>query len=108
MAEAKGSSAKGLGVLLVLVVVALFEVLSLLQGVRSLRRLQGRVVSDAEAQLAALRPLLDSVLARGGPGAWDEAAAVAVQRRLASEVEVIDADGRSVFGAIEQTVRAPA
>ena len=89
--------AKGLGVLLVLAVVALFEVLSLLQGVRSLRRLQGRVVSDAEAQLAAARPLLDAVLARGGPGAWDEAAAVAVERQLASEVEVVDAHGRSLF-----------
>jgi signal transduction histidine kinase len=97
VAEAKASSTKGLGVLVVLVVVALFEVLSLLQGVRSLRRLQGRVVSDAEAQLAAARPLLDTVLARGGPGAWDEAAAVAVQRGLASEVEVVDADGRSLF-----------
>jgi signal transduction histidine kinase len=97
VADAKASSAKGLGVLLVLAVVALFEVLSLLQGVRSLRRLQGRVVTDAEARLAAARPLLDTVLARGGPGAWDEAAAVAVERRLASEVEVVDASGRSLF-----------
>ena len=97
MAEAKPSSAKGLGVVLVLAVVALFEVLSLLQGVRSLRRLQGRVVGDLEAQVAAARPLLDALVARGGPGAWDDAAAAAVQRRLASEVEVLDADGRSLF-----------
>jgi len=97
VAELKGSSAQGLGVLLVLAVVALFEILSLLQGVRSLRRLQARVVRDADVELTAARPRLDAALARGGPGAWDEAAALALAERLASEVEVIDAKGRSVY-----------
>jgi signal transduction histidine kinase len=83
--------------LLVLAVVALFEILSLLQGVRSLRRLQTRVVGEIEERVAAARPLLETVVGRGGPGAWDEAAAVALDRRLASEVEVVDGSGRSLF-----------
>jgi signal transduction histidine kinase len=97
VAEVKGSSTKGLGVLLVLAVVALFEILSLLQGVRSLRRLQSRAVRDAEAQIAAVRPRLDAALVRGGGVSWDEAAAAALDLHLASEVEVIDRSGRSVY-----------
>jgi signal transduction histidine kinase len=97
VAESKSTPAKGLGVLLFLTVVALSEILSLLQGVRSQRRLQARVVGDAEVRLAATLPEIDAMLARGGASAWDEAAAVALDRRIATEVEVIDASGRSVF-----------
>jgi len=92
------SPAKSLGLLLALAVVALFEVLSLLQGVRSLRRLQARAVRDTEAQLALARPSIDAALgAGGGRAGWDAAAATALQARLASEVEVLDAAGRSLY-----------
>jgi signal transduction histidine kinase len=92
------SPAKSLGLLLALAAVALFEVLSLLQGVRSLRRLQARAVRDTEAQLALGRPSIDAALGSGGGrAAWDAAAATALQARLASEVEVIDAAGRSLY-----------
>ena len=86
-----------LGVALALAVVALFEVLSLLQGVRSVRRLRARVAHEAEQRVEAARPGLDATLALGGPGAWDLAAQAALARGLASEVEVLDAGGRVLF-----------
>ena len=58
-----------LGVVLALAVVALFEVLSLLQGVRSARRLQARVTHDVQQQVQNARPRLQAALARGGPTA---------------------------------------
>jgi hypothetical protein len=84
-------------VVLALLVVALAQVLALLQGVRSVRRLQGRVTEQARASLAAARPRLDPLLQRGGPAAWEAAAALAIALGIASEVEVIDADGRSLY-----------
>jgi signal transduction histidine kinase len=86
-----------LGVALALAVVALFEVLSLLQGVRSVRRLRARVAEEAEQRVLAARPSLDPVLALGGPNAWDLAARAALDRGLASEVEVIGAGGKVLF-----------
>jgi signal transduction histidine kinase len=86
-----------LGVALALAIVALFEVLSLLQGVRSVRRLRARVVHEAEQRVEAARPGLDATLALGGPGAWDLAARAALAEGLASEVEVLDAEGRVLF-----------
>ena len=85
------------GVALALAVVGLFEVLSLLQGVRSVRRLRARVAEEAEQRVAAARPALDATLALGGPGAWDLAAREALSRGLASEVEVLEAGGRILF-----------
>jgi signal transduction histidine kinase len=84
-------------VVLALLVVALAQVLALLQGVRSVRRLQGRVTEQARGSLAAARPRLDPLLQRGGPAAWEAAAALAIALGIASEVEVIDADGRSLY-----------
>jgi signal transduction histidine kinase len=85
------------GVALALAVVGLFEVLSLLQGVRSVRRLRARVTEEAEARVAAARPELDAMLAVGGPGGWDLAARAALSRGLASEVEVLEAGGKVLF-----------
>ncbi len=85
------------GVALALAVVGLFEVLSLLQGVRSVRRLRVRVAEEAEQRVAAARPALDAALALGGPGSWDLTARAALSRGLASEVEVLEAGGRILF-----------
>jgi signal transduction histidine kinase len=85
------------GVVAALAVVALAQVFTLLQGVRSARRLQARVSAQAEQRLAAVRPRLDPVLARGGRAAWDQGAALAIGLGVASEVEVLDAAGRAVF-----------
>jgi signal transduction histidine kinase len=82
-----------LGVVLALAVVALFEVLSLLQGVRSARRLQARVTHDVQQQAQNVRPRLQAALARGGLTAWNEAAALALKLGLAEEVEVLDGRG---------------
>jgi signal transduction histidine kinase len=86
-----------LGVAVAVAVVALFEVLSLLQGVGSVRRLRARVAHEAEQRVEAARPGLDATLALGGPGAWDLAAQAALARGLASEVEVLDAEGKVLF-----------
>jgi signal transduction histidine kinase len=85
------------GVALALAVVGLFEVLSLLQGVRSVRRLRARAAEEAEDRVVAARPALDAMLALGGPEAWDLAARDALSRGLASEVEVLEAGGKVLF-----------
>ena len=51
-----------LGVVLALAVVALFEVLFLLQGVRSARRLQARVTHDVQQRAETVRPQLAAAL----------------------------------------------
>ncbi len=92
------------GVVLALVLVALAQVFTLLQGVRSARRLQARVGEQAEQRLAAVRPRIDAVLARGGRASWEEGASLAIGLGVASEAEVIDASGRVVFS---RPARAP-
>jgi signal transduction histidine kinase len=89
-----GRTSVRLGVLLALAVVALFEVMSLLQGVRSVHRLRSRVTQDVQTRVEGIRPRLLATLARGGPPAWDEAAALAIGLGVAKEVEVLDAQGR--------------
>ncbi len=96
MADPRRTSIR-VGVTLALAVVGLFEVLSLLQGVHSFRRLRARVAQEAEQRVAAARPALEEALAPGGEGAWDTAAALALARGLASEVEALDSAGRVVF-----------
>ena len=86
-----------LGVALALAVVGLFEILSVLQGVRSVRRLRARVAHEAEQRIEDARPALDTTLARGGPRAWDDLASTALSLGLASEVEVLDPRGRVLF-----------
>jgi len=84
-------------VALALAVVGLFEVLSLLQGVRSVRRLRARVAAEAEQRVEAARPTLEAALALGGPASWDLAARAALSRGVASEVEVLEPGGRILF-----------
>ena len=86
-----------LGVVLALAVVALFEVLSLLQGVRSARRLQARVTHDVQQRAEAARPQLAAALARGGPASWNEAAGLALSLGVATEAEVLDAQGTVIL-----------
>jgi signal transduction histidine kinase len=95
LAEA-GRGSLRLGAVLALAMVALFEVLALAHGVRSQRRLRARVSDAAAERVAAVRPTLEPMLARGRE-AWDEAAVVALDRGLATEVEVVDADGVVVY-----------
>jgi signal transduction histidine kinase len=85
-----------LGVALALAVVGLFEVLSVLQGVRSVRRLRARVAHEAEERVQAVRPALDAALALGSQG-WDLAARTALDRGVASEVEMLDVGGKVLF-----------
>lgn len=96
MADTSRSSLR-LGVVLALALVALFEVLTLLQGVRSTRRLQARATRDVERSVEAARPDLVARLSPGDRRAWEDVAALALERGLASEVEVIDPDGRTVL-----------
>ena len=96
MADLRRTSFR-LGLALALAVVGLFEILSLLHGVRSVRRLRARVTHDAEERVQAARPRLDAALAGGGEPAWDEAASLALSLGLASEVDVLDPTGRVVF-----------
>ena len=86
-----------IGVVLALAVVALFEVVSLLQGVRSVRRLRARVAAEAEQRVEAARPALDAALSIGGSWAWDTVARVALSPGLASEVEVLDGQGAVAY-----------
>ena len=83
-----------LGVVLALAVVALFEVLTLLQGVRSTQRLQARATHDAQRAVEDGRVRLTAGLERRGRAGWGDAAARALDLSLASEVEVLDPQGR--------------
>jgi signal transduction histidine kinase len=85
------------GVVLVLAVVGLFEVLSLLQGVRSVRRLRARVAHEAEERVAAARPGLERALAGATEWTWDETARGAIEGGLASEFEIVEPGGRVLF-----------
>ncbi len=95
MAE-PGRGSLRLGAVLALAVVALFDLLAVAHGIRSQRRLRARVSDAAEGRVDAARDRLDAVLARGS-GAWDEAAQLSISLGLASEVEVLDSEGRVVF-----------
>ena len=82
---------------LALAVVALFEVLTLLQGVGSTRRLQARITHDVDQAVVAARPQLMARLAQGDRRALEDAATMALDRGLATEAEVIDAEGTSLI-----------
>jgi signal transduction histidine kinase len=86
-----------IGILLALLVVSLLEVVSLLQGVRSVRRLRARVTHDAEQQVRAARPRLEQALSAGGRRSWEDAASIAIDLDLATEVDVLDGEGRTLF-----------
>ena len=86
-----------LGVVLALAVVALFEVLTLLQGVRSTQRLQARATHDVQRTVEDGRGRLTEGLEQRGRAGWGDAAVQALNLRLASEVEVLDPQGRVLF-----------
>lgn len=92
MAET-GRNPLRLGLILALAVVTLFEVLTLLQGVRSTRRLQTRATRDVQRLVDEARRPLTARLPRGRP-AWEATAREAVDLGLASEVQVLDLEGR--------------
>ena len=96
MADLRRTSFR-LGLGLALAVVGLFEILSLLQGVRSVSRLRARVAHNAEQRVLAARPRLDAALAGGGAPAWAAAASLALSMGLAKEIDVLDPAGRVVF-----------
>jgi signal transduction histidine kinase len=75
-------------------VVALFEVLTLLQGVRSTQRLQARVSHDVQGDVEAARGRLTAGIGTRGRAGWIDAAARARDLGLAREVEVLDLQGR--------------
>lgn len=83
-----------LAVVLALAVVALFEVLTLLQGVRSTQRLQARATHDVQRAVEDARGQLAMGLEERGPPGWRAAAARALDGDLAAEVEVLDLQGR--------------
>jgi signal transduction histidine kinase len=80
-------------------VVTLFEVLALLQGVRSTRRLQVRATRDVQREVEEARRQLTAGLALGGRAAWDEAARRARDLGLASEVAVLDRGGETLLAS---------
>ncbi len=85
------------GVALVLALVALLEVLSLLQGVHSVRRLQARVVEQADAAPGGGPAAARGWPWRGGAARRSEAtAALAVRLGVAAEADVLDRRGRSL------------
>jgi signal transduction histidine kinase len=82
---------------LALLLVGLVEVHTLLQGLRSQRRLRDRVVHDAREQVMAALPQVRAVLGTGGEENWDAAARRALESAAASEVEVVDGAGSVLF-----------
>jgi len=55
------------------------------------------VAQEAQQRAEDSRPAIEAALGRGGPSAWDDAARIALSLGLASEVEVLDAQGDSLF-----------
>ena len=96
MAEPARSSLR-LGVVLALAIVALFEVLTLLQGLRSTQRLQARVTHDVRQAVEDERGRLIAGLEGRGREGWSAVAARARDQGLAAEVEVLDRDGQVLF-----------
>ncbi len=94
MADRPGPSLR-VAVVLALAVVGLLETLALVQGFRSHRRLTTSAALAAGARVEAALPELRELLAPGGSAAWDAAARYALERGLASEVEIFDETGQA-------------
>ncbi len=75
---------------LVLAAVVLLEVLTLLQGVHSVRRLKTRILDQAQARTVAVRPQLAVALSAGGAAGRGEAQALAVRLGVAERTAVIE------------------
>src|SRR5713226_8064779 len=96
MGDARRQSLR-LAVGMALLVVGLVEIQSVLQAVRSERRLRDRVVGAVREELLAALPAIRAALAKGGPESWDEAARLAIATSLASEVEIFGESGRQLL-----------
>jgi hypothetical protein len=85
-------------VVLAVVVVSLVEVRSQIQAVRSHRRLQARALGEVRARINAELPRLTGLLTTGTVESWNEALDLALQKTLASQGEVLEAEsGRSLL-----------
>ena len=84
MADLRRTSLR-LGLGLALAAVGLFEILSLLQGVRSVRK--AAALHDAEERVLAAGPRGRRRARGGGAPAWDAAATLALSLGLANEVD---------------------
>jgi signal transduction histidine kinase len=96
VADARRQSLR-LAVGLALVAVGLVEIQSVLQAVRSQRRLRERVVGAVRQEALAALPQITGALAGGGPESWDRAAVLILASSLASEVEVFDESGHALL-----------
>ncbi len=85
------------GVALAFVAVASIEVVSLVQGVYSVRRLRARITHNLERRLSDLRPLIAPILKRRAAGDWSAIAALRERLGTGSEVAVLGAHGRVLF-----------
>jgi signal transduction histidine kinase len=96
VADARRQSLR-LAVGLALLAVGLVEIQSVLQAVRSQRRLRERVVGAVREQVLAALPQIRGALASGGPESWDRAAALILASAIASEVEVFEGPGHALL-----------
>jgi signal transduction histidine kinase len=86
-----------LAVGLAIVTVGLTEAYSLLAGLRSERRLRDVEVRAVRAEVGHALPGLREALRSGGSASWEKAAALALAASVASEVEVLAADGQPLL-----------
>jgi signal transduction histidine kinase len=86
-----------LAVGLAIVTVGLTEAYSLLAGLRSERRLREVEVRAVRAEVGQALPGLREALRSGGSASWEKAAALALAASVASEVEVLAAEGRPLL-----------
>jgi signal transduction histidine kinase len=96
VADARHQSLR-LAVGLALLAVGLVEIQSVLQAVRSQRRLRERVVGAVRKEVVAALPRIRAALAGGNPESWDGATELVLASSLASEVEVFDDSGRALL-----------
>jgi signal transduction histidine kinase len=80
-----------------LIVVALVQVQSTLQGVRAEKRLRERVVAGVREAVSGILPQLRAPLELGGIEGWNQAALVCIESGIASEVQVFDRGGEAIF-----------
>lgn len=96
MVDQPGRSLR-LAVGLAIVTVGLTEAYSLLAGLRSERRLREVEVRAVRAEVGQALPGLREALRSGGSASWEKAAALALGASVASEVEVLAADGQPLL-----------
>ena len=96
MVDQPGRSLR-LAVGLAIVTVGLTEAYSMLAGLRSERRLREVEVRAVRAEVGQALPDLREALRSGGSASWEKAAALALGSSVASEVEVLAADGQPLL-----------